>query len=117
MVQRYIPNIPNAVETILTGPSLSLDLPRIDDFLKGSSENAEKRFMRMGITPEGMLNVKNTPSTNTSNTYENTSSSVVNDFKLAIKYWEKCLELNSTHINAKKNIEKAKRKIEELENK
>lgn len=84
MVQRYIPNIPNAVETILTGPSLSLDLPRIDDFLKGSSENAEKRFMRMGITPEGMLNVKNTPSTNTSNTYENTSSSVVNDFKLAI---------------------------------
>ena len=39
-----------------------------------------------------------------------------NDFKLAIKYWEKCLELNSTHINAKKNIEKAKKKIEELEN-
>ncbi len=39
-----------------------------------------------------------------------------NDYRLAVKYWEKCLEINPKYSKAIKNIEKAKKKIRELEN-
>ena len=81
MVQQYYPQ---AVETILKGPPLSFKVPRVDDFLNGSSDTPEKRSPRFGIIPEGTLKVDNTPSPNTSNTYEHTSSSVVSDIKLAL---------------------------------
>ncbi len=39
-----------------------------------------------------------------------------NDYRIAVKYWEKCLEINPKYSKAIKNIEKAKKKIKELEN-
>ncbi len=39
-----------------------------------------------------------------------------NNYKLAIKYWEQCLDINPNYKKASKNIEKAKKKLNELEN-
>ncbi len=69
------------METIITGPSLSLNTTQVDDFLNGSSETPEERSARFGIMPEGTLKVDS----NASNTYENTASSVVSNAKLALK--------------------------------
>lgn len=39
-----------------------------------------------------------------------------NDYRMAVKFWEKCLEIKPDYEKAVKNIEKAKKKIAELEN-
>lgn len=40
-----------------------------------------------------------------------------NDYRMAVKFWEKCLEIKPDYEKAIKNIEKAKKKITELEGK
>lgn len=38
------------------------------------------------------------------------------EFRLAVKYWQKCLDIKPDYSKAQKNISKAQKKIEELEN-